>query len=56
MESSDSKKNMPQLWYWSQPENGFSFEDTEMIAEEFVSEAKRERYNSKDNFLHIVFV
>lgn len=32
MESSNSKKNVPQLWYWSQPENGFSFEDAETIA------------------------
>ena len=36
MESSNSKKNVPQLWYWSQPENGFSFEDAETIAKEFV--------------------
>ena len=27
MESPNSKQNVPQLWYWSQPENGFSFED-----------------------------
>ena len=39
MESSNSKKNVPQLWYWSQPENGFSFEDAETIAKEFVFES-----------------
>ena len=47
MESSNSKKNVPQLWYWSQPENGFSFEDAETIARED---------KSGDRFLHIAFV
>ena len=31
MESSKSKKQMPQLWYWSQPDNGFSFEDVKQL-------------------------
>ena len=43
MESSNSKKNVPQLWYWSQPENGFSFEDAETIAKEFVFEARKDK-------------
>ena len=51
MESSNSKKNVPQLWYWSQPENGFSFEDAETIAKEFVFEAREDK--SGDRFLHI---
>lgn len=51
MESSNSKKNVPQLWYWSQPENGFSFEDAETIAKEFVFEARKDK--SGDRFLHI---
>ena len=54
MESSNSKKNVPQLWYWSQPENGFSFEDAETIAKEFVFEAREDK--SGDRFLHIAFV
>ena len=54
MESSHSKKNVPQLWYWSQPENGFSFEDAETIAKEFVFEAREDK--SGDRFLHIAFV
>ena len=54
MESSNSKKNVPQLWYWSQPENGFSFEDAETIAKEFVFEARKDK--SGDRFLHIAFV
>ena len=48
MESSNSKKNVPQLWYWSQPENGFSFEDAETIAKEFVFEARKDK--SGDRF------
>ena len=54
MESSNSKKNVPQLWYWSQPENGFSFEDAETIAKVFVFEAREDK--SGDRFLHIAFV
>ena len=54
MESSNSKKNVPQLWYWIQPENGFSFEDAETIAKEFVFEARKDK--SGDRFLHIAFV
>ena len=50
MESSNSKKNVPQ----SQPENGFSFEDAETIAKEFVFEAREDK--SGDRFLHIAFV
>ena len=53
MESSNSKKNVPQLWYWSQPENGFSFEDAETIVKEFVL---RQEDKSGDRFLHIAFV
>ena len=45
MESSNSKKNVPQLWYWSQPET---------IAKEFVFEARKDK--SGDRFLHIAFV
>ena len=56
MESPNSKKNVPQLWYWSQPENGFSFEDAETIAKEFVLKAKKDKYKSGDRFLHIVFM
>ena len=48
MESSNSKKNVPQ------PENGFSFEDAETIAKEFVFEARKDK--SGDRFLHIAFV
>ena len=56
MESRSSKKSVPQLWYWNQPENGFSFEDAETIAKEFAVESKRDKYKSEDRFLHIVFV
>ena len=56
MESTKSKKQMPQLWYWSQPDNGFSFEDAETIAKEFVLKAKKDKYKSGDRFLHIVFM
>ena len=56
MESQSSKKSVPQLWYWNQPENGFSFEDAETIAKEFAVESKRDKYKSEDRFLHIVVV
>ena len=56
MESQSSKKSVPQLWYWNQLENGFSFEDAETIAKEFAVESKRDKYKSEDRFLHIVFV
>lgn len=56
MESTSNKRNVPQLWYWSLPENGFSFEDVEMIAKEFVFEAKKDKYRSGDRFLHIAFM
>ena len=46
MESSNSKKNVPKLW--------FSFEDAETIAKEFVFEAREDK--SGDRFLHIAFV
>ena len=49
MESQSSKKSVPQLWYWNQPENGFSFEDAETIAKEFAVESKRCR--SYGNYL-----
>lgn len=56
MESVNSKKSVPQLWYWSQPENGCSFEDVETIAKEYVFEAKKDKRKSGDGFLHITFV
>ncbi|MBP3517526.1 MAG: hypothetical protein J6K31_03785 [Parabacteroides sp.] len=56
MELSNCKKNVPQLWYWSQPENGFSFEDIEAIAKEFVFEAKKDRNKAGDRFLYVAFV
>ena len=54
MESSNSKKNVPQLLYWSQPENGFSFEDAETNAKEFEFEARE--YKSGDSILLLSFV
>lgn len=54
MESSNSKKNVPQLWYWTRPENGFSFEDAETIAKDLCLRQGRDK--SGDRFLHIAFV
>ena len=56
MESPNGKENVPQLWYWSQPEDGFSFEDAETIAKECVFETNKEKYKSEDRFRHIAFM
>ena len=56
MEPSKSKKNVPQLWYWSQPDNGFSFEDVETIAKESVFEARKNDCQLENRFLYIAFV
>ena len=55
MESSNSKKNVPQLWYWSQPENGFSFEDAETIAKEFVFEAREDKSGDRSYSVCVMF-
>ncbi len=56
MESPNGKDNVPQLWYWSQPEFGFGFEDAETCAKLCVFEPKRGKYKSEDRFLHIAFM
>ncbi|MBC8602241.1 hypothetical protein H8784_11000 [Parabacteroides acidifaciens] len=56
MESTKSKKQMPQLWYWSQPDNGFSFEDAETIAKESVFEAKKNDCRLDNRYLYIAFM
>ena len=43
MESSNSKKNVPQLWYWSQPEKGKSFEEAETNPKELELEESEEK-------------
>ena len=43
MESSNSKKNVPQRWYWSQPENGSRHEDAETSAKERAIEAREKK-------------
>ena len=53
MESSNSKKNVPQLWYWSQPRMGLVLKMQETIVKEFVL---RQEDKSGDRFLHIAFV
>ena len=50
MESQNCKKSVPQLWYWSQPENGFSFEDAETIAKNLRSSQREININRKTVF------
>lgn len=56
METSNEKKTMAPLWFWSQPENGMSVEDGEAIAKEALSDASRKRRYLTDSYIHIVFM
>ena len=56
MESPNGKENVPQLWYWSQPEDGFSFEDAETIAKNVCLKQRQKNIKSEDRFLHIAFM
>lgn len=56
METQNEKKGMAPLWFWSQPENGMSVEDSEAIVKASVTDINKKINPPVDRYLHIVFM